>query len=105
MTCGAVSASWARRLSRLLEEVRRLGTAMRNPFLGCGSLPAHERVQHGEAGIRRRRGTAAGALVQVGAAARAEAAAGLGTERTRGEREDRLLVDEWRHVDVLPFVG
>jgi len=61
-------------------------------------------VQHREARIGRRGGAAAGAGVQVRAAARAEAAARLPAQRARGQREDDLLVHEGRQVDLVALV-
>src|SRR3989441_7685102 len=86
--------------------------ARRGPALGYGhavvllcpaSLPA-QREQHREARIGRRGGAAAGAGVQVRAAARAKTAAGLSTQRARGQREDDLFVHEGRQIDLVALV-
>src|SRR5579875_1301423 len=101
MTCGGVSASCARRLSRLDADVRRLGTAI--PRLLPRPLAPPPQPRPGGEPRRRRRAAAAGD-VQVGAAARTEAPAVLAAERAGGQREDDLLVHERGEVDLAPLV-
>src|SRR5262249_50779661 len=74
-------------------------------LLRVRSLPAREGVQRGESRIRcRGRGATARSGVQVRPAPRAKTPTPFSAQRTGREREDDLLVDERREIDLLALV-
>src|SRR5215208_4391731 len=100
MKLSAVSASWARRLSRLVLEVRRFGTGMCPPAPRLRAAVDFQRTEHRKARIPRLLGAGTLSIVEIRPAVRTEAAALFSTECPRRQGEQYLFVHERREIDL-----